>query len=181
MLNKYIDLIEKHPIRLAAAIAVIGGLGSLPYMVFQMGAARTNQEQAQVQAPVGGASDDMYDMDTEPFDRTKCKVYNMGMALGAWVFQFKGTDGKLDYMLFTDDLDVIQTFDRSPFGIFWWSSSGFRDSDYPEIAKVLPPEGLKELDALLDNYSYAAIGTTAFANAVQQSANAGLLNTCDVD
>ncbi|MBD2729981.1 hypothetical protein H6G96_27585 [Nostoc sp. FACHB-892] len=139
------------------------------------------QGQAQIQTQVGGSSDDMYDVDAEPFDRTKCKVYNMGMALGAWVFQFKGTDGKLDYMLFTDDLDVIQTFDRSPFGIFWWSSSGFRGSDYPEIAKVLPPEGLKELDSLLDTYSYAAIGTTAFANAVQQSSNAGLLNTCDVD
>ncbi|MCC5658643.1 hypothetical protein LC608_16945 [Nostoc sp. XA010] len=179
MLNKYLDLIEKHPIRLAATIAVIGGLGSLPYMVFQ-GIPRTNQpqEQTQSQNQVGDLDNDG---DDEPFDRTQCKVYNMGVALGAWVYQFKGIDGKLDNMLFTDDPDVIQTFDRSPFGIFWWSSSGFRGSDYAEIAKVLPPEGLKELDSLLDNYKYAAIGTSAFAKAVQESRNAGLLNTCDVD
>lgn len=117
----------------------------------------------------------------EPFDRTKCKVYTIGVALDALVYQFKGVDGKLDYILVANDPGVIQTFDRTDYGIIWWSSSGFRSSDYLELVKVLPPEGLKELDAILDSYSYAALGTSAFAKAIRESPNAGVLNTCDVE
>ncbi|WP_414567696.1 hypothetical protein [Nostoc sp. CCY 9925] len=180
MLNKYLDLIEKHPKRLATIIATITGLCFLVYIPFQIGTSRTvesgTEEQAktQVNEPTDYADD-------EPFDRTQCKVYTIGLALGAMVYQFKGTDGKLDYLLFTNDPSVIQAFDRSSFGIFWWSSSGFKSSDYPGLAKLLPQEGLKELDSLLGSYSYAAIGTSAFAKAVQVSPNAGVLNTCDVD
>ncbi|MHC5894326.1 hypothetical protein [Nostoc sp.] len=105
----------------------------------------------------------------------------MGLALGAWAFQYKGTDGKLNYILFTDNQEVVHTFDKTPFGILWWPSSGFRGYNYIELEKVLPPEGLKELDSSLNHFSFAAIGTSAFVKAVQESHNAGVLNTCDVD
>jgi len=177
VLNKYLDLIEKHPKQLATTIAIIIGLCFLVYIPFQISTVQPRIEE-QAKTPVNEPTDYL---DDEPFDRTQCKVYTIGLALGAMVYQFKGTDGKLDYLLFTNDPSVIQAFDRSSFGIFWWSSSGFMSSDYPGLAKLLPQEGLKELDSLLGSYSYAALGTSAFAKAVQVSPNAGVLNTCDVD
>ncbi|MHC5777995.1 MAG: hypothetical protein ACYTXP_29905 [Nostoc sp.] len=143
---------------------------------------KTNQPriQEQTQAQSKGALSNEVEPE-KPFDRTQCKVYNLGLALGAWAFQYKGTDGKLNYILFTDNQEVVHTFDKTPFGILWWPSSGFRGYNYIELEKVLPPEGLKELDSSLNHFSFAAIGTSAFVKAVQESHNAGVLNTCDVD
>ncbi|MEH2293289.1 hypothetical protein [Nostoc sp.] len=186
MLDKYLDLIENHLKRLVATIATVTGVTGLcllVYILIQISTSKTDrpsiEEQPQTQAQSEKPSEEVESK--KPFDRNQCKVYNLGLALGAWVFQYRGIDGKLNYILFTDNQEVVQTFDRTPFGISWWSSSGFRSSDYPEIAKVLPPEGLKELDSSLNHFSFAAIGTPAFAKAVQESHNAGLLDTCDVD
>ncbi|MEH1787797.1 MAG: hypothetical protein V7L23_20000 [Nostoc sp.] len=179
MILNPIKFIEKHPGKAAAMLPVL--LVLYIYLVAPLEYQPKAPEQAQKQAPVNDPTDDAEGGDNKPFDRNQCKVYNLGLAFGAWVFQYKGNDGKLNYILFTDNQEVVHLYDRMPFGILWWSSSSFRGYNYIELEKVLPPEGLKALDASLNQWSFAAIGTSAFAKVVQESPNAGVLNTCDVE
>ncbi|MEH1806977.1 hypothetical protein [Nostoc sp.] len=166
MLNKYLDLIEKHPIRLAATIAVIGGLGAIPYMVFQMGTPRTNQpqEQAQVQTQVNDPSDD--DGANEPFDRTQCKVYVAGIVAGAIVHQFKTTSNTPAYVMVTNRDEVVRIFENK--NIYLWKTrQDFQNTEYTELVQVLPPESVQELNSLITIYPYVAMGTEAIARSAQ--------------
>ncbi|MBN3872291.1 hypothetical protein [Nostoc sp. JL33] len=153
MLNKYLDLIEKHPIRLAATIAVICGLGSVPYMVFQ-GIPRTNQpqEQAQIQTPVGDLDDDG---DDEPFDKSKCKVYYAGVLLGANVFWFHhGSSGT--YLMFTDSDQLVDRAQNRGANI-WLAKSDFLNLLGNDLMQQMEPEVKEVFASRLDRANYVAV------------------------
>lgn len=152
MLNKYLDLIEKHPIRLAAIIAVICGLGSLPSMVFQMSAPRTDQPRIQEQAQVNDPTD--YE-DDEPFDRTQCKVYYAGVLLGANVFWFKnGTSGT--YIMFTDSDELVDKAKNRGTDI-WLAKSDFLNLLGNDLMQQMEPEVKEVFARRLDGASYVAV------------------------
>lgn len=77
MLDKYLELIEKHPKRL-----VLIGL-CLLYLLVQPSTYRTDRPRIEEQAQVNDPTDYV---DDEPFDRTQCKVYYPGALWGANVF-----------------------------------------------------------------------------------------------
>lgn len=175
MLDKYLDLIEKHPIRLAATIAIIGGLGSLPYMGFQMGAPRTNQpqEQAQKQAPVNDPTDyvdEADEVDTKPFDRSKCKVYYAGVVGGANVFWFHhGSSGT--YLMFTDSDRLVDKYQNRGMNI-WLAKPDFLNLLGNDLMQQMEPEVKEVFARRLDSANYVAVVDDSLTTRAIGAANA---------
>jgi hypothetical protein len=166
MLDKYLNLIQKYPKRLAIG----GGLWLLICLVSMISSPKTEQpriqEQTQSQNPL---SDSSSDVNTEPFDRSKCKVYYAGVLLGANVFWFKHGSGGT-YLMFTDSDQLVDRYQNRGMGI-WLTKSDFLNLLGNDLMQQMEPEVKEVFARRLDGASYVAVVDDSLTTKAIGSAN----------